>query len=191
MFVRVGLWATTQQVAKRFPWLSPLIWLCVPPKVAVTFPTGIKVQRQNVRTRLAQAEKLGHPDYMQQFIEQDKVDASEEWLLAQANVMIVANFDPMTNVVSAALYYLLTTPRAYERLREELFGTFDSYDDIVHDKLQGLKYLHAVIYESLRIHSNAAFGMPRFSPGTVIDRWYVPKGVSAIAFVAMSHDAVE
>ncbi|KAK1712133.1 cytochrome P450, partial [Colletotrichum lupini] len=178
MFVRVGLWATIQQVSKRFPWLSPLIWFCVPPKVALTFPTGIKVQRQNIKHRLQNAEKLGHADYMEQFISQDKMDPNEEWLLAQANVMIVANFDPMTNVVSTALYYLLTVPRAYHRLREELNGTFNSYDAIVHDNLQGLKYLHAVIFESLRIHSNAAFGMPRFSPGAVVDRWYVPKGTT-------------
>ncbi|CAA9957835.1 Cytochrome P450 [Pyrenophora teres f. maculata] len=178
LFMKVGPWATIQQVSKRFPWLSPLIWLCVPPKVALTFPAGIKVQRQNIQRRLDQLHNLEHADYMEQFLSQKKIETDPEWLLAQANVMIVANFDPMTNAVSAAVYYLLTTPRAYQRLREEVTGAFGTYDEIVHEKLQTLNYLHAVIYESLRIHSNAAFGMPRFSPGAMVDGWYVPKGTT-------------
>lgn len=190
--MRVGLWATMQQVTRRFPWVRPLMWMCIPPSVILTFPKGIRVQRANIRRRLAERDRLRHEDYMGLFLgpsstsggDKDKGQPggaqppSEEWLLAQANVMIVANFDPMTNAAAAALYCLLKTPRALARLRAELADTFTRYDDIVHDRLQPLRYLHAVLYEALRIHTNAAFGLPRHSPGATVDRWFVPEGAT-------------
>lgn len=102
---------------------------------------------------------------------------TEEWLLAQANVLIVAGFDPITNLLSAVVYYLCKSPVKTQRLAQEIREAFLSYDDINADALQNLKYLQAVLDEGLRIHTNAAFGLPRLSPGPDVDGHYIPKGV--------------
>lgn len=47
------------------------------------------------------------------------------------------------------------------------------------EALQPLPYLHAVIEETLRLHTNGAFGLPRISPGATVDGHYIAKGVSS------------
>lgn len=107
----------------------------------------------------------------------DKDLPTEEWLLAQANVLIVAGFDPITNLLSALVYYLCRSPDKTQKLVKEIREAFSSYDEINADALQNLKYLQAVLDEGLRIHTNAAFGLPRLSPGAEVDGDYIPKGV--------------
>ncbi|KAJ5691436.1 cytochrome P450 [Penicillium malachiteum] len=51
-----------------------------------------------------------------------------------------------------------------------------------------MKYLQAVIDESLRIHTNAAFGLPRRSSGHDVDGTFVPSAVTVqTCFFATTH----
>lgn len=102
---------------------------------------------------------------------------SEDWLLANANVFIVAGFDPLTNLLTAVLYYILVDQEKYRRLTDEVRGAFSTYDQITNQELQGLRYLHGVLEEGLRLHTPAAFGLPRISPGAMVDGRWIPKGV--------------
>ncbi|KAM5448232.1 hypothetical protein McanCB56680_001040 [Microsporum canis] len=179
-FQRVGPWGTINQVFKRFPLLHPFVWLLVPPRVVLTVPTLLRLNRQEVRARIARRGNLSHPDYIQHLFPQkgEEKMPSEDWFLAQANVLIVAGFDPITNLLSATVYYLCMLPEKRNRLAAEIRKTFACYDEITAESLQSLQYLQAVINEGLRIHTNAAFGLPRVSPGAVVDGHYVPKGVT-------------
>lgn len=183
-FQRVGPWGTINQVFKRFPLLHPLVWFLVPPSVVVTVPTLLRINRQEVRARIERRDKLTHPDYIQHLFPRkaDEEMPTEDWFLAQANVLIVAGFDPITNLLSATVYYLCMWPEKRKRLAAEIRGAFSSYDEITAEPLQSMRYLQAVIDEGLRIHTNAAFGLPRVSPGAVVDGHYVPKGVSLSPF---------
>lgn len=148
--------------------------------MVLTVPTLLRLNRQEVRSRIASRQKLRHPDYIQHLLPQsadDKDLPTEEWLLAQANVLIVAGFDPITNLLSAVVYYLCRSPDKTQKLVKEIREAFSSYDEINADALQHLKYLQAVLDEGLRIHTNAAFGLPRLSPGAEVDGDYIPKGV--------------
>ena len=89
---------------------------------------------------------------------------------------MIGGYDPVTNVYTAAVHYLLTNPDKLEKLQKEVRAIADA-SQLTNDRLQHLKYLDAVWNESLRIHTNAAFGLPRISPGDTVDGHYVPKGV--------------
>lgn len=158
--------------------LRPFVWFLIPLSVVLTVPTLLRLNRQEIRRRMSQRDEIKHPDYVEQLLPKDgKPDPTEDWIIAQANVFIVAGFDPMTNLISSALYYLLTNKDQYGHAQKEIREEFAEYDDITGDRLQTMKYLQAVIDESLRLHTNAAFGLPRVSPGYEVDGNFVPPGV--------------
>ncbi|KXJ94939.1 cytochrome P450 [Microdochium bolleyi] len=196
-FQRVGPLGTVVQVFSRFPLLRPLGLLFVPPSVVKTLPTLLRMNRQEVRSRMARKDNLLHPDYMQHLVPEEKSEGggpveempTEDWLVAQANVLVLAGFDPLTNVMVAVMYYLCRSPDKLRRLTEEIRGAFTSYSDINVDALQSFKYLQAVLEECLRIHTNAAFGLPRLCPGATIDGYHVPEGtVVQTCHYATTHD---
>ncbi|KAI8626690.1 cytochrome P450 [Xylariaceae sp. FL1651] len=189
-FKKVSLWGTINQVFKRFPLISPLGWLFVPPSLVRIFPTLIRMNREEVRDRIARENSLPHPDLIQYLFPKGSEEMpSENWFLSHANVLVLAGFDPMTNLATSLFYYLCRFPEVQKRLNEEIRSTFKSYNDIVPTALQNLKYLNATLNEALRIHTNAAFGTPRISPGAMVDGHYVPKGVTVqTCHYATTHD---
>ncbi|KAL8646995.1 MAG: hypothetical protein Q9226_006615 [Calogaya cf. arnoldii] len=176
-FRRIGLWGTLNQVMKRFPLLYPLVVLALPPKLATTLPTLLKSNLRIVQDRVARRKDLSHPDYFSLPLPEDQPVPPDDFLVAQANHLIVGGFDPDTNLFTGAVQYLLENPETYERLRDEIRGTFFSWEQISNDALQSLPYLHSVIEETLRLHTNGAFGLPRISPGDTVDGHYIEKGV--------------
>jgi cytochrome P450 len=102
----------------------------------------------------------------------------QEFLVAQANHLIVGGFDPDTNLFTSAVHFLLVNKDKLKKLQSEVRDQFSSYSDITGDAVQDLPWVNAVIEESLRIHTNGAFGLPRISPGDYVDGHYIPKGVS-------------
>ncbi|KAK1991926.1 cytochrome P450 [Colletotrichum falcatum] len=175
--IKVGLHGTVRQVLKKFPLLYPLSPLLVPKSVSKTIPTWIKLNAEIVAQRLSKREKLRDKDYFSWLLRDESKAESQEWLIAQSNVLIGAGFDPLTNILTSALFYLCKTPRALDRLTEEIREAFISYSDIRAERLQTTRYLNAAINEAMRIHTNAAFGLPRYSPGAIVDGEYIPKGV--------------
>ncbi|KAK2058345.1 cytochrome P450 [Colletotrichum caudatum] len=175
--IKVGLHGTVRQVLKKFPLLYPLSPLFVPKSVSKTIPTWIRLNTEIVAQRLSKRQQLQGKDYFSWLLRDESKTESEEWLIAQSNVLIAAGFDPLSNILTSAIFYLCKTPRALDRFAEEIRGEFSSYSDINAEKLQTARYLNAVIDESMRIHTNAAFGLPRYSPGALVDGEYIPKGV--------------
>ena len=155
-FRRIGLWGTLNQVMKRFPLLYPLIFLALPPKLATTLPILLKSNLRIVQDRVANRKDLRHPDYFSMLIPEDKPVPSDDFLVAQANHLIVGGFDPDTNLFTGAVHYLLENPETYEKLKSEIRGTFSDWDQINNDALQSLPYLHSVIEETLRLHTNGS-----------------------------------
>lgn len=81
-------------------------------------------------------------------------------------------------MLSAVFYFLTTNNEAMTRLQTELRNTFASIDEMTDEALRELPWLHAILEESLRIHTNVPYVLPRISPGHTIDGNYVPEGVS-------------
>lgn len=176
-FTLIGFWGTINQVMKRFPLLSPVVWLLLPPALIRSFPTIIRVNHDAVKVRVSHRGEIKHPDYFQHFCPDDGTPTPpDSWLESNANELLVAGFDPVTNFFYATVYFLLKEPATLRLLEREIRGSFSAYDQITVDALPSLKYLQAVLQESLRLHTNGAFGLPRRSPGAVVDGRYIPKG---------------
>ncbi|KAI9794982.1 MAG: Cytochrome P450 monooxygenase orf9 [Peltula sp. TS41687] len=107
----------------------------------------------------------------------DKVESAEisrEEMTAHASTLIIAGGETVYTFLAAVTYYLLATPETYNKLRDEIRGRYNSYDEIDATKAQQLPYLAAVINEGLRIYPPGSQGFPRISPGAVVDGYYVP-----------------
>lgn len=159
--------------------LRPLMWLLVPPSIVLTMPTLLRLNHQEVKNRIQRRHALEHPDIVESLIPEAEEDLpKEDWLFAQADQLMAAGFDPLTNILTASIYYLCRHEHAMHRLVTEIRGTFAHYENITAEELQTCKYLDAVLDECMRIHTNAAFGLPRVSPGATVDGHYIPQGVS-------------
>ena len=64
-------------------------------------------------------------------------------------------------------------------LRAEIDAAFKSYEDIKATKASGLKYLHAVALEGMRMFAPLPFPLPRVVPdgGDSVDGFFLPAGV--------------
>jgi cytochrome P450 len=96
-------------------------------------------------------------------------------LAGEAMLALVAGSDTTGTALANAMYYLMTHPDCMSRLRAELdcaAGEGAAYDiDIEEDKLVDLKYLQAVINETLRLQPalpNGAQRMPPHNGGPVV-----------------------
>lgn len=90
----------------------------------------------------------------------------------------MAGWDPMANQFYSSIFFLLHNSEAHTALSSEVRAEFESCDEITHDRVMGLKYLHACLQETFRFHQNTTDGLPRMSPGAMVDGTYVPRGVS-------------
>lgn len=89
------------------------------------------------------------------------------------------------------MWYLSKPENAHclQRLQDEVRNTFATYKDLTGDAVSGLRYLNAVLEETLRIMPPAPVGPPRVSPGETVDGAYIPKGVYVSADLwSISHD---
>jgi Cytochrome P450 len=153
------------------------IVLFVPRSVRRALPYHLKKNRELLCARVRAGGSVGSPDYMKMLLpsKESERPRSEVCLLANPNVIIVAGFDPLTSL-TAVVHYMLVDGEKYRRLTDEVRGAFSAYDPITNQEPQSLRYLYSVLEEGLRLHTLAAFGLPRISPGAMVDGRWIPKG---------------
>lgn len=97
-----------------------------------------------------------------------------------ADVFMLAGTETTATLLSGLTFYLLTHPEKMRILVEEIRGGFNSAEEMLFDRLTGLKYLHACIQEGLRIYPPVPSSLLRVAPdqGTIICDGFVPSGVS-------------
>ncbi|KAL8383419.1 hypothetical protein RB595_006937 [Gaeumannomyces hyphopodioides] len=190
--IRIGHWGTLRNVMRRFPLLYPLSYLLLPPKVALSYLAAHGAAKKLVRERVAgRHEDRKQLDYMAQFIGDGSgaPPPPDGFLVSQAGHLILDHYES-SSVLTAGFYFLTTNPECMTRLQAELRRKFTSYGDITEEGLRDMPWLNAVIEEILRLHTNVPYGLPRISPGYMVDGHYVPKGsiVSSCAY-ATTHSA--
>lgn len=86
-------------------------------------------------------------------------------LLAEANVILNAGSDSTGIAMTNTIHSLIENPRALLELRKELDEVLNE-DDIVapYGKIKNLKYLRAVLDESMRMNAPSQFSLPRKTP---------------------------
>lgn len=93
----------------------------------------------------------------------------------------VAGQDTSVMSLLAITYFLLHNPDKLKRFVSEIRRSFDNYSDINTTKAQQLRYVQAVINESLRMIPPApsGLGLPRVSPGFELHGRYIPPDVKS------------
>jgi cytochrome P450 len=98
---------------------------------------------------------------------------------ANSAVFMVAGSETTATTLSGTFYYLLRTPHAYEKLRQEVRQSFSRSEDIKIAPLARMEYLTAVLQEGLRLYHPGGAGMCRIVPaeGGNVCGHFVPPGV--------------
>jgi cytochrome P450 len=194
---------------------SPLVhvWVWLKPRGLDTLfekvmPTQIKnyvkfveecvVERLDQEEHLESTGKEGNRKDMLHYLfqavdpETGRRGYSRSDLVEEADMLTVAATDTTAAAIAAAFFYLARNQMAYEKLREEVRSRFSSLDDVkLGPELNGCKYLHAVINETLRMSPPGANEFPRVVlPGGIrIGNEYFPPGVNVgCASYALFHD---
>ncbi|KAB8067762.1 cytochrome P450 [Aspergillus leporis] len=125
----------------------------------------------------------GRKDFMTYLLRHnnDKGMTPEE-IAGNANALILAGGGAIATTLSSLTYYLTQSPRARQRLTDEIRGTFKTEAEISMKSTAALPYLHACLKEAMRIFPSAAETPPRVSPGDYINGQYIPQGTTIAVY---------
>ncbi|ORY71062.1 cytochrome P450 [Pseudomassariella vexata] len=172
--------STVIMVFKRFPLLRPLQFLFVPLGKLSALSTMNAVTQKSVKARIERRGNTEHPDYFNYVLsEKDPAPKNQRELTHISSIsfqLTLANYSPVSDWFYSTFLFLLENPECYRTLTEEIRGSFNNYDDIKPFALNELPYLYAVLEESLRCLQSNGTGLPRISPGALVDGHYIPKG---------------
>ncbi|KAK7736130.1 hypothetical protein SLS53_007157 [Cytospora paraplurivora] len=173
---------TVMQVFKRFPLIKPLQYFFLPIGHLRSFAELHHVGKATVDGRIERRGATSHPDFFEQVLPSDAeppVENSSEYnRIGHVGIeLMFAGFQPISDWYYATLVYLLKEPEAYATLVAEIRNALLNYEDIVPEALATLPYLNACLEESLRLFPGNNNGLPRFSPGAIVDGNYIPKGI--------------
>ncbi|KAJ6024275.1 cytochrome P450, partial [Penicillium herquei] len=140
-----------------------------------------KNRLKNGRSTLQSTESQPIVDFMDKYIAlKDKYPGTvtDDTIITYLLSNIAAGSDTTASTMRAAVYYILKNPSIRQRLCEELRSADLSFPP-QWKKLQGLKYLEAVMRESMRINPGVGFILERVVPTggfTLPDGRFIPEG---------------
>lgn len=162
-----------REFGTRLEWAAGFVKWFIPADLVKKRKEHLRLSREKLSARLQRESK--QYDFFSNFLSSNKSSYSKEgFLLAQANVLIIAGSETTATTLAAIAYYLTTDHVKLQRLQDEVRSAFDDPKKINGDSASRLPYLHSVIEESLRLFPPVPFGPPRVSTGVTIDGHYVP-----------------
>lgn len=172
--------ATLLHQCHKFWPLNRLLASLIPPSVRDRKERHNEASLQRVRRRINTPTK--RPDFMFHFLRNaEKEQLSMPVIEAQATVVILAGSESTAVALTAAAYRILSNREVYKKLRNEIRRTFATSAEITLQDVQAkLRYLDAVVKETLRIDPPLANGFTRVVPeksGAMISGNWVPQNV--------------
>jgi cytochrome P450 len=136
-----------------------------------------KVHRRTKQTSIERKDFIGH---LIKAVEEGTISSSE--LDNQATILILAGSETTSVALTFSTYFLMTHRDVMGKLQQELKQNFRSESDIDMLSVNRLKYLQAVLQETLRCSPPITNGFPRQTPrdGSVVDGHFFPNGVRLI-----------
>ncbi|RYP81407.1 hypothetical protein DL769_001973 [Monosporascus sp. CRB-8-3] len=172
---------TIEQVSKRFPILGKFKYLFIPFSAVRSMKEMNQTSREELQRRISRKGNTEDLDLFEQLVPADGVVPSNpkefRHLEMVATQLLFAGFEPISSWYFSTLLYLLKEPETLKILVSEIRGEFTSYDDIKPNALASFEYLNACLEESMRLFPSNNTGLPRVSPGSVVDGTHVPRGV--------------
>ena len=116
---------------------------------------------------------------------------TEEQLIAEAGVLIVAGSDTVATALTATFFYCLLYPPTLSRLQDEIRSVFAEIDEIrISERLESCHYLRACINETLRLSPPVGALLPRkiLAGGLTVDDNHFPEGIDiGVPHYALHH----
>ena len=76
---------------------------------------------------------------------------SEDVVIAQGTIFLLAGFETTSSTLSALLFFLAKHPDAQQKIYEEICENVTNAEEINYEKVQRFKYTEAAIHETLRL----------------------------------------
>ncbi|KAI6351271.1 hypothetical protein MCOR25_010039 [Pyricularia grisea] len=175
-FSKLSFWGTVNQVSARFPILYPFILISMSPGLAKIAPKLQRINSEHITNRIRNRDKLAHEDFMSALIPTEGQTPELEFLVAQSMNIVIGNAEATSNMFVVAVHFLGIHQDRLEKLKKEIRGRFASYNEITSANVQNIVWLNAVVNEGLRLATQGTSGLPRISPGAIVDGHFVPKG---------------
>lgn len=138
--------------------------------------------RQSVLHRIEQRGRTEHSDFFDYILPADSpVPTTTPELLHIGSVSLqfmFASWGPMADLFYGTLALLVHDSGSYGHLVQEIRTQFTQYEDITSGRIPSLPFLHACLEETLRLLPSNRTGLPRISPGAMVDGRYIAKRVS-------------
>ncbi|KAK8861950.1 cytochrome P450 [Apiospora arundinis] len=179
--LKLNLFITMGEIARKLRFASLFAYLTIPPSVWPAIPTMIRMYNEDVAARIRLRGQTEHLDYFEQLLPADQpLPTDKKQIFHLENVagqLLLASWQPLADQFYSLIFFLLGRPDTYATLVGEVRAAFATSEAINMETTASLKYLHACQKESLRLHQETVDGLPRVSPGAVVDGVYIPKGV--------------
>lgn len=137
--------------------------------------------------------RLNNVEYGRADLFEGLVRKKEEWNLSfeqmgsNAFILVLAGSETTATTLSGITYLLLKYPEVYKKVTREVREMFSKKEEIDMNSVMGLKYMLAVINESLRLYPPVATSLVREVPkgcgGVKVADWHIPEGVSFSPFL--------
>ncbi|RMD41601.1 hypothetical protein DV735_g3542, partial [Chaetothyriales sp. CBS 134920] len=130
---------------------------------AVENLAGIAIARV---TQRLESPDIGRVDLLARLMDGKDANGEKlgrEELTAEALTQLIAGSDTTSNTSCAILYYVVRTPGVLENLQKEVDARL-SPGVPTYEEVKDLPYVQQVIWETMRIHSTSAIGLPRLVP---------------------------
>lgn len=177
---KVNFFLAVNAVTKKFRLLAPLKFLFVPPSLLATLPQTLALNHKEVITRINRRGNTTHLDYFEHLCPPDAPEPNKKELKHMeivAGQLLSAGYEPISSQFLCTLIFLLQDPINYQHIVEEI-RMFESSHDLNTESVAHLRVLNACLMETLRMTVIGANGLPRISPGAVVDGHYIEKGIT-------------
>lgn len=152
----------------------------MPPSLLATLPHTLALNHKEVVARINRRGNTTHLDYFEHLCPPEALEPNKKELKHMemvAGQLLSAGYEPISSQFLCTLVFLLQDPICYQHLVEEM-RAFKSSDEINTQSVAHLRLLNACLMETLRMTVIGANGLPRISPGAVIDGHYIEKGIT-------------
>lgn len=152
----------------------------------------LRENQQLTDAKIAKRRALGakRADYMTAMVGNDEKgqSLSEIEINSNCTALILGGAETISSALSGTTYYLATNPTTMAKAIEEVRSAFSHEEDITLPSTGQLKYLNAVVTESLRMFPPFAGASLRVVPkgGATIAGSFIPENV-CYAIQSLSH----
>jgi len=186
-------------IVRGLPYIQTLVYyrlyfltkFLIPKKLSEAQAANDKLTIAKVERRVAKGVNEERGDFLSHILKHEDGQAlSQAELHSMSTILIIGGSETTATLLSAATYNLLANPRTYRKLANEIRSSFQTEKDITLLSAGELKYMLAVLDESLRIFPPAPATFPRVvrDSGEAIDGKFVPGGtVVGVNIYASSH----